>query len=58
MNELEALGYLKELYEDSKYKNKNLKNKLNSKKFFGKMKMLCIVISFMFNVYFVMKCKC
>lgn len=53
------MGYFKELYEDSKKKKKkNLKNKLNSENFFGKMKMLCILISFMFNMYFVLKCKC
>lgn len=58
MNELKVVGYLKELFEDSKKKKKNLKNKLNSLKFSRKIKMLCIVISFLFNVHFVLECKC
>ena len=56
-SEMEAMGYLKVMYEDSKKKNKTLKNKLKSEKFYGNLKMLCFVISFMFNVYFVMKCN-
>ena len=56
-SELEVVGYLKVMYEDSKKKNKNLKNKLKSERFYGNFKMLCFLVSFMFNVYFVMKCN-
>ena len=56
-SELEVVGYLKVMYEDSKKKNKNLKNKLKSERFSGNFKMLCFLVSFMFNVYFVMKCN-
>ena len=56
-SEMEAMGYLKVMYEDSKKKNKTLKSKLKSEKFYGNLKMLCFVISFMFNVCFVMKCN-
>lgn len=53
-----VVGYLKELYEDSKKKNKSLKNKLKSEKCFGKIKMLFSVMSFVFNVFFMFKCNC
>ena len=56
-SELEAVGYMKVMYEDSKKKNTNLKNKLKSERFSGNLKMLCFLISFMFNIYFVMKCN-
>lgn len=52
------MGVLKELYEISKKKNKKLQKKLNSETFVGKLKMLYFVILFMFNVYFLVKCKC
>lgn len=54
----EVVGYLKEWYGYAKKKNKSLKKKLKLEKCFGKMKMLLIVIPFMFNLYFMFKCKC
>lgn len=57
-SELEVMGYLKELYEDTKKKNKNLKIELKVEEFSRKLKMFCFVIFFMFNLYFVLKCNC
>ena len=45
-SELEAVGYLKVMYEDSKKKNKNLKNKLKSERFSGNLK-LYVVFSYL-----------
>lgn len=46
---MEVMGFLKELYEDTKNKNKNknLKTKLKAAEFSGKLKMFYFVISFM-----------
>ena len=43
ISELEVVGYLKVMYEDSKKKNKNLKNKLKSERFYANLKMLCFL---------------
>lgn len=56
-SELKAIAYLKVIYEDAKKKNNIMKNKVKSNKFYGQLKMLCFVISLMFNVYFILKCN-
>lgn len=42
---MEAMGYLKELNEDTKKKNKSLKTKLKVEEFSGKIKTLRFIIS-------------
>lgn len=53
-----SMGYMKTLYEKSRKKNKNLNTKLKTNKFYGNLKMLCFAMSFMINVYLVLKCNC
>lgn len=53
-----SMEYMKTLCEESRKKNKNLKTKLKTEKFHGKLKMLCFALSFMINVYFILKCNC
>lgn len=58
MNKLKVVGYLKDLYEDSNKRTRILRINRMQRHFLENKKMLCFVISFMFNVYFVLKCKC
>lgn len=52
-----SMRYMKTLYEESRKKNKNMKTKLKTEKFHGNLNMLCFAISFMINVYLVLKCN-
>lgn len=57
VREMQDVETLKELYESSMKNNKRLQIKIKSESFWGKLKSICIVFSFLVNMYLLMKCK-
>jgi len=54
---VETLNNAFEMLEDIKRKNNKTQKKLNTKRFYEKIKLSCLIASIMLNVYFEMKLK-
>lgn len=58
MKDMQAYEILKNLYESSMNKSKKLQLKMKSEALSEKLKSICLVFSFMLNMYLLLKCQC